>query len=56
MDCPKCGSELEKEMSFIDCFDYKSGHYTRDYPILVCTNKDCDYQTDYIEEEEEYVY
>ena len=51
VDCPECGEELVFEMGFTDQFSYKTGHYTTDCPMKVCTK--CDYSDRY-EEEEEY--
>lgn len=44
-DCPKCGKPMEYEMSFTDQFSYKTGHYTSDRPIVVCT--ECEYFEEY---------
>lgn len=39
--CPKCGASLYYETTFMDCFSYKTGHYTVDVLILACEK--CDY-------------
>ena len=35
-NCQVCSEPLYYEMSFIDCFSQSSGHYTKDYPIVIC--------------------
>lgn len=50
--CPDCDTNLVFEMSFKDCFSHKTGHYTIDFPIVVCPN--CDYYHEYERDYEEY--
>lgn len=47
-DCPKCGKPLYYFMSFTDQWSYTSGHYTTDFPMLVCES--CDYDEEYEDE------
>jgi hypothetical protein len=51
-ECPKCKTPLVFEMSFQDQWDYRRGHYTTDFPVLVCPT--CDYCEDFAGEEDEY--
>lgn len=47
-NCPTCGAKLLFELSFRDCFSYKTGHYTTDCPIVICEK--CDFYRDYLDE------
>jgi len=49
MDCPACSSPLVFEMSFQDMFNHKTGHYTIDRPMMVCSKEGCEYCDDYEE-------
>lgn len=42
-ECPKCGLELEFYLGFEDAFSYKSGHYTKDVPMAICSDEKCGY-------------
>lgn len=52
LECPKCGKPTYFEMSFIDQFSYKTGHYTSDRPLIVCSDEKCDFWEDINEHEE----
>lgn len=52
-DCPVCGKPLIFFMSFEDCFNHRTGHYTVDRPMIVCSDDDCEYQgEDYVSDEQ----
>ncbi len=48
---PKCGSDLEFEMSFRDAFSHSTGHYTTDRALKVC--RQCDFTDDFEPRENE---
>jgi len=48
--CPKCGKKLIYYMGFEDRANSKNEHCTVDMPMIVCEDKNCDYQIDCDEE------
>ncbi len=50
-ECPKCETIMVYEMSFTDQFSHTTGHYTTDFPLLVCPK--CDHSEEYTGEEDE---
>lgn len=51
-DCPKCGKPCVWATGTMDSYDNRTEiHYTKDVPMVVCSDSDCDYQDDDYEPE-----